>query len=74
MVTTIELDRKTKSRLENLKMFSRESYDDVIKRLINITENDEYFGAKSIKAIEKSLNDIKKSKIITPNSPLHLQK
>ena len=44
-------------------MFSRESYDDVIKRLINITENDEDFGAESIKTIEKSLNDIKKGKI-----------
>lgn len=63
MATTIQLDRKTKSRLENLKMFSRGSYDDVIKRLINITENDEDFGAESIRAIERSLNDIKKGKI-----------
>ena len=63
MVTTIQLENKTRTRLEKMKMFSRESYNDVIKRLINIAENDEDLGVESIKAIEKSLDDIKKGRI-----------
>ena len=63
MATTIQLENRTRARLEKMKMFSRESYNDVIKRLINIAENDEDLGAESIKAIEKSLDDIKKGRI-----------
>ena len=63
MVTTIQLENKTRTRLEKMKMFSRESYNDVIKRLINSAENDEDLGVESIKAIEKSLDDIKKGRI-----------
>ena len=63
MATTIQLENKTRTRLEKMKMFSRESYNDVIKRLINIAENDEDLGVESIKAIEKSLDDIKKGRI-----------
>ena len=63
MATTIQLENKTRTRLEKMKMFSRESYNDVIKRLINIAENDEDLGVESIRAIEKSLDDIKKGRI-----------
>lgn len=34
MITTVQLDKKTKARLDNLKIHSRESYNDLILRLI----------------------------------------
>ena len=34
--TTIKLDRKTKFRLDKLKMHKRESYDEILNKIINI--------------------------------------
>lgn len=65
MVTTIQLENKTKARLEKLKSFPKESYDDVVNRLLNIAEDDEGILSKqTIKNIEKSLAEIKAGKVI----------
>ncbi len=66
MVTSIQLDNKTKSRLEKMKAFPKESYDDIVNRLLNIVEDDEgVLSKQTIKNIEKSLAEIKAGKVIS---------
>jgi predicted transcriptional regulator len=66
MATSIQLENKTKIRLEKLKTHPRESYDVVLNRLLNITEDDEgVLSKQTIKNIEKSLAEIKAGKVIS---------
>jgi len=66
MVTSIQLANKTKARLEKMKTFSKESYDDVVNRLLNIAEDDEgVLSQQTIKNIEKSLAEIKAGKVLS---------
>jgi len=66
MVTSIQLANKTKARLEKMKTFSKESYDDVVNRLLNIVEDDEgVLSKQTIKNIEKSLAEIKAGKVLS---------
>jgi predicted transcriptional regulator len=66
MVTSIQLENKTKARLEKLKSFPKESYDDVVNRLLNVAEDDEgVLSKQTIKNIEKSLAEIKAGKVIS---------
>lgn len=58
MVTIIELPNKTKLKLDKLKVFPRESYDDVVNRLINVAQDDEeILSKKTIRDLEKSLDE-----------------
>lgn len=66
MVTSIQLENKTKARLERLKSFPKESYDDVVNRLLNMAEDDEGILSKqTIKNMEKSLTEIKAGKVVS---------
>lgn len=66
MVTSIQLNNKTKARLEKLKSFPKESYDDVVNRLLNMAQDDEGILSKqTIRNIEKSLAEIKAGKIVS---------
>jgi len=66
MVTTIQLDNKTKSKLEKLKVFPKESYDDVVRRLINITEDDEgVLSGQTVKDLERALDEVKRGKLVS---------
>ncbi|WP_255486585.1 DUF7557 family protein [Candidatus Nitrosotenuis sp. DW1] len=40
MVTSIQLENKTKARLDKMKIFPKESYNEVVNRLINIAGDD----------------------------------
>jgi predicted CopG family antitoxin len=61
MDTTIKVKDKTRIKLENLKLHSKETYNDVIERLMR-TQNDE-LDLQTIKNLKKSLDDIEKGKI-----------
>lgn len=61
--TTVKIKEKTRTKLENLKLHSKETYNDVIERLM-ITQDDE-LDPQTIKNIRKSLDDIEKGKIYT---------
>ena len=66
MVTSIQLENKTKSKLDKMKIFPKESYDDVVNRLINVAEDDEGVLSKStIKDIEEALDDVKKGRLLS---------
>ena len=69
MVTSIQLDNKTKSKLDKLKIFPKESYDDVIKRLINEVEDDEVVLSKqTISDLDKALVEVKHGKLLSHNA------
>jgi uncharacterized protein YlaN (UPF0358 family) len=59
--TTIKVKNKTRIKLENLKLHSKETYNDVIERLMR-TQDDE-LDLQTIKNLKKSLTDIEKGKI-----------
>ncbi|MDO8628031.1 MAG: hypothetical protein Q7K42_06190 [Candidatus Diapherotrites archaeon] len=63
-VTTIRVESKVKGVLDSLKIFERESYQDVIKRLSNIAKEEDVLSAHEIKQIENSLDDLKKGKFL----------
>lgn len=66
MVTSIQLDNKTKSKLDKLKVFPKESYDDVVNRLINVVEDDEgILSDQTIKDLEKALAEVKNGKVLS---------
>jgi len=65
MPTTIQLEKNVKKRLMNLKMFSNETYNDVIERLVNIIdqENEEELSSETLANIQQSLDDIKAGRV-----------
>ncbi|RLG69859.1 MAG: hypothetical protein DRO07_01525 [Candidatus Iainarchaeum archaeon] len=63
-ITTIRISTQTKKKLEKLKIFERESYEDVIERLINIA-SDEPLSEEEGRLIEESLRDIKEGRVLS---------
>ncbi len=52
MVTTIQLDEKVKEKLDGLKIHHRETYNELISRLINVTNPKNYSKESLIETIE----------------------
>ena len=65
MVTTIQLDEKTKQKLDMMKIHPRETYGKVIERLIENDESEAELSPQAIKDIEESLEDLKKGRVYT---------
>lgn len=67
MITTIQLDKKTKQHLDKLKNYPHETYNDVLKRLVKIAteESEEELCPQTIKNIQKSLEDIKAGRVFS---------
>ncbi len=57
-ITTIKLAKETKERLDNLKQHGRESYDEIIKKLLNILN----ICKRSPSLAARILRDIDRSK------------
>ena len=62
MVTTIQIKEDTKSILTQMKLFERETYNDVLERLI---EDVHELNDETKKEIESAINEIKSGKYIT---------
>jgi predicted CopG family antitoxin len=60
--TTIQVNKKVKRELDGLKLHPRESYNDVIERLIVVETEDEELSPETVKHIEQSLKEIKAGK------------
>lgn len=68
MVTSIQLENKTKARLDKMKIFPKESYNEVVNRLINIAEDDEgVLSEQTIKDLERALIEVKNGKLLSHN-------
>lgn len=66
MATSIQLEKRTKAKLEKLKIFPREPYDNVVNRLLNAVGEDEgILSEKTIKDLEEGVADIKAGRVYT---------
>ncbi len=63
--SSIYIREDLKTQLNNLKRNTKESYNDVIERLVNLTVDDEPLSADAIKGLEEGLDDIKKGNLIS---------
>ena len=63
--SSIYIREDLKTQLNNLKRNPKESYNDVIERLVNLSVDDEPLSAEAIKGLEEGLDDIKKGNLIT---------
>ena len=60
--TMVQLKRSTVSKLQALKSYERETYDELINSLIQENEA-EVLSPQEIKEIEEGLEDIKKGRV-----------
>ena len=63
MVTTIQVTEKTKNTLKRMKLSSKEIYEEVILRLIEISREEEELSNETIQNIKKALKDVKRGKL-----------
>ena len=64
MPTSIQIEKEVKERLDKFKNHPRETYNEVLARMIRImSEEDAKLSPKTIKNIEKSLAEIKAGKV-----------
>jgi len=62
--TTIVIQKDLKSRLDEVKLHPRETYNDVIERLLECTVDDEPLSEETLFAIEEGLEDIRKGRTV----------
>ena len=65
MGTTIQLDKKVRDKLKDLKIHPRESYNTVVKRLIEMKTDQGELSEETIRDIEQSLEDVKAGRTIS---------
>ncbi len=65
MHTSIQIEKKIKERLDKFKNHPRETYNEVLARMIHVMsqQNKEELSQQTIKNIEKSLAEIKAGKV-----------
>ena len=65
MPTSIQIEKETKKRLDEFKNHPRETYNEVLARMIHMLsqQNKEELSQQTIKNIRKSLIDIEKGKV-----------
>jgi len=61
MDTTIKIKDKTRIKLENFKIYSKETYNDVIERLMRAAQDDD-LDPQTVRNLRKSLDDMEKGK------------
>ena len=66
MVTTIQLTEETKKDLEKFKTTTRETYEEIIRKLIEIVMEDKMeFSEETKKDIKEARNDIRAGRVLT---------
>jgi len=63
--TTIYIRKDLKGQLDDLKRHPKESYSDVIERLVSVAVDDEPLSEEAIQGLEEALEDIKKGNLIS---------
>ena len=62
--TTIVIHKDLKSRLDEVKLHPRETYNEVIERLLDCSVDDEPLSDETLLAIEEGLEDIRMGRTI----------
>ena len=65
VATTIKIDPQLKNSLDNLKLFPRETYNDVVSRLVDMAYDEEPLSDETLNRIEETLEDLKRGKYYT---------
>ena len=66
MHTTIQLLEKTKEKLDGFKHYRRESYDEVVTKLIQLAEEDTLeYNKETKEGLARAKEDIKKRRVST---------
>jgi predicted transcriptional regulator len=63
--TTIKVDLELKENLDKLKLFPRETYNEVVSRLVDMAYDQEPLSDETIYRIEEALEDLKRGKYYT---------
>jgi predicted transcriptional regulator len=63
--TTIYIREDLKGRLNSLKQNPKESYNDVIERLVSRAVDDEPLSEAAIKGLEEALEEIRQGRLIS---------
>ena len=63
--TTIQIKKDLKERLNALKLYPKESYDSVIRRLSELAEDEEPLSKDTIEMVEMSRRGIKEGRVYT---------
>jgi len=63
--TTISIREDLKGRLNSLKQNPKESYNDVIERLVSRAVDDEPLSKEAIKGLEEALEEIRQGRLIS---------
>ena len=63
--TTIYIREDLKGRLNSLKQNPKESYSDVIERLVSRAVDDEPLSEEAIKGLEEALEEIRQGRLIS---------
>ena len=63
--TTIQLQPEVKESLDQLKRHPRESYNEVIKRLVETRIDEEPLSEEAMNGIEEALEDIRRGQLHT---------
>ena len=58
MAPRIKIDKKVREKLKQLKLHPRESFNNVVKRLIELRSEDRGLSEDTIRDIERSLEDV----------------
>ena len=64
--TTIQLKGETLERLKYFKEYSKESYNEILNKILDVLEEDELTD-KAIEKIKNGLKDIKGGRVISLN-------
>ena len=65
MKTTIQVDKKIKDKLDAMKVHPKESYNEIIDRLISVSYDDEELSDETIEDIEESLEQVRQGRTIS---------
>lgn len=68
METTIKLQERTKSRLDEFRQYKNESYDEVVRKIIQIVKvckTKPKLSQQTLKDIEEAREQIKKGEVYT---------
>lgn len=61
--TTIKLGTATKARLDGIKIHPRETYDDVINRLVDCAIDEEPLSDETLAHLKEAMEDVKAGRV-----------
>ena len=63
--TTIEIARSDRDRLNHLRLYPREPYRSIVRRLLEQSEDTEPLSPETIAEIQASLDEIRRGEFVT---------